>query len=311
VSIDRRESSAVPLARRLGFLFRWRARSGLLPGQVSAGALLRARRYRWTAWIGVPVLLLSVAVIATLSVGSSTSDAPAVVREASTVADAASSSGRFEVVLGDGSILFFDRDPNVSPGEPVLVRTTGNGAGVGLVVKGDFVPTSYTYESGWWPAVIGAIYIALALLFIAPFFVWGRQAHRQISADIDAPLASARGRYLGSWVWRGLSNRFARSVRRRGPWRISGFPVAIQERSDGVTWLVAPIDLLPDIRRFEEAIAEGTGDVVVAYHPNTNAIAKLEAADGTATVDVQQKLDRLSEVLTMRPRRRPRDLSDF
>jgi hypothetical protein len=314
VNVDSPESTITRLTRRPGFVARARARSGLLPGQVSTEALLKARRYRLTAWIGVPAFLVFVFVIVTLSAGFSTSDKPAVVREVRSVEGASSNQGEFEVVLGDGTILLFDRDPNVSAGETVHVRSAGNDAVVGLVVRGVLVPTSYRYDSGLWPVVFGAMYILLAVLIIVPYFVWGRRAHHQIKEDIDAPLATTRGRYVGSWSWRGMSNRLARSLRSRKLGQISGFPVAIDERPDEVTWFVVPVDLLPKMQQFEETILEGTQQVVVTYHPNTHAIAKLEAADGTATLDVQVELDRLSELrrqLTKRPRRRPRELSDF
>jgi hypothetical protein len=313
VNVDHRKPTRLPLPG-LGILARLRARSGLLPGQVSTEALLKARRYRLTAWFGVPVLVVFVVVIAVLSVGSSTSDRPAVVRDVSRVPGESSAQGQFEVVLDDGSILFFDRDPRLSAEEPVLVRSTGSGAGVGLVVRGVFVPASYTYDAGWWPALFGAIYVGLALLVFVPIFVWGRRAHREIKGDIDAPTNSTPGRYLGSWVWGGVSSRVGRSLRPRRLAQMSGFPVAIEERPDDITWFVAPVELLPEVRRFEEAIVEGMQHVVVKYHPNTHAIVRLEAADGSATLDVQVELDRLSELrrqLTKRPRRRPRELSDF
>ena len=292
MSTRNRDDTIKPLSR-VGFFAQWQARYGLLPAQVSPMSLLKARRYRLTAWIGAPVLIAFALAVIVLSVGSSTSDRAAVVRDVSHIAGESSAPGQLEIALEDGRIVFLDRDPQVHAGETVLVRTTSNGAAVGLVVRGEFVRTSYTYESGWWPVVFGAIYVALAMLIIGPVFVWGRRAYRQIKDDIEAPLATARGRYLGSWTWGGLTSRLGRSLRpRRLAW-ISGFPVAIEERPGDITWFAAPVQLLPDVRRFEQAMANGDREVVVAFHPHTRAIAKLETADGAASLDVQPLLDRL------------------
>lgn len=290
MSVDSRENT---LTSRPGFFAQWQARYGLLPGQVSPMALLKARRYRLTGWVGAPVLVAVALAVTVLSIGSSTSDRPAVVSRVSQVATEPLAPDQFEVVLDDGSILFLDRDPQAHRGEGVLVRTTSDGAAVGLLVRGEFLRTSYTYNSGWWPVVFGAIYVALAMLMIGPVFVWGRRAHRQIKADIDAPLATARGRYVGSSTWGGLTSRLGRSLRPRRFAQLSGFPVAIEERPDDITWFAAPVELLPDVRRFEQAIANGNREVVVVYHPNTHAIAKLEAGDGDASLEVQPLLDRL------------------
>ena len=58
-----------------------------------------------------------------------------------------------------------------------------------------------------------------------------------------------------------------------------------------MSWYAAPIEFLNDVRHFEEAIARGSREVIVSYHPATRAVAKLEAVDGSGELDLQRKID--------------------
>jgi hypothetical protein len=176
-------------------------------------------------------------------------------------------------------------------------------------------PSTADHDSSAVGAIVFSVYLLLIASFTIPAMVWGRRAYRQINDDLTAPLVSTRGRYLGSWAWRGLTGRLSSVTQQRRLNHFAGFPIAIEERPGEVTWFGAPVALLSEVRHFEQAIAAGTREVIVSYHPNTRAIARLEASDGSASVDLQRQIDELHPEtglqLKVSRRRRKAHLPDF
>lgn len=143
--------------------------------------------------------------------------------------------------------------------------------------------------------------------------VWSWQTFWQIRADLGVSLAEETGVYLGSWQWRGLTNRLGRG----GPagalaHHLSGVPVAVSI-GDELRWFAAPAVAVPALVDFESAIKAGDRRVTVSFHPNTRAIARIEASD--AAVDFQQAIDAMSPEtglsLKVSRRRRSLHLPDF
>lgn len=298
------------IPRRLGWLVRMRARSGLLPGQVSTAALVQARRYRWIMFallVSLPLILVSVLLLADWR--GTTKDRPATV-----VGVFEDTSGFADVVLDDGVVLYFEDPPPVRAGQVTLERRRGRYA-IGLVVDGAYFASTKDNGTSWTGAFLIVLFeIVVVAVVMGPAVYWGRRASKEIARDLGGPLSTARGRYYGSWAWRGMTSRMSGIQRMMGP-HVSGFPVALQEGSGDPSWFGAPVDLLSEIRHFEDAIARGSREVIVTYHPATRAIAKLEAVDGSAELDLQCKIDAMHPEagLQLRVSRRPRKahLPDF
>ena len=303
-------SASRSLPRRVGILVRHRARLGLWPGQVSTAGLVQARRLRWSMYLAVPFFLIFLVVpfaVATSKPTESPATVVAVLGSDSTAAD-----GRFRVFLDTGDALFFDRDPGARTGDLVRVRHRGSSAPLGIVVNGEYKPSRPDNNSPAIGVAFFALFDALIGLIIIPSAIWGRRTYKQINADLNVPVTTSRGRYLGSWTWRGLTSSTWNTHRSLG--HLRGIPVAIEQTPGQVTWYGAPIERLTELRHFESAIAAGSKDVTITFHPNTRAIARLEATDGRAAVELSRPVDELHPEtglsLKFSRRRRHRHLPD-
>lgn len=290
-------------------LVRLRARTGLWPGQVSTAALVQARRWRWTIYFVVPFMLVLL-ILPYAFAKSKPTDTPTTV--VVVLGSEASADGRYRVFLDTGDEVSFERDPGVRVGDHVMVRHRGSSAPLGLVVDGQYKPSRADRNDAVFGFVLFALYDVLIGVLVIPRAIWGRRTYRQIRADLNAPLTSSRGRYLGSWTWRGLTSSPWNNARSIG--HLRGFPIAIEHTPGEVTWYGAPTERLTELTHFESAIATGSRDVAVTFHPNTRAISKLEAADGRAAVELGRTVDELHPEtglsLKFSRRRRQRHLPD-
>jgi hypothetical protein len=263
-----------------------------MPGHVSTAALIQARRLRWIVWWAIPFGV--VFVLAPLGIYASsraTDDANSI---AAVVGPSGLSEGPapYEVVLGDGKTMFFNRDPGVRAGQVVLVRRRSSSNLLGLVVDGRYVASTKNQSNP--TAVVGLMFGFFALLFAIVFLpvgIWGRRAYKQIRSDLNTPTAESRGRYLGSWTWRGLTGGAWGRPHSLGYW--SGFPIAIEEAPGVLSWYSAPIGMLSEVRHFETEIAATTRNVVVTFHPDTRVLARVATPDGASSIDFERALDEL------------------
>jgi hypothetical protein len=281
VSVERHAPGIVELPRREGFWLRWRARVGLLPGQVSTAALVQLKRQRL---LMLPVLLAfglsPPLVLASVAGHGATTEVDATVELVTRY-----SNGEVRVILNDGAVLDYDESPPVSRGDHLLERRRGRYV-VGIVVDGRYYPENSSSSAVWPFFLFLAPGVGLAFLM----GVWTWRAYRGVKADVGAPTATTEGKYLGSWVWRGATSRLWN--RGRGLNHFAGFPVAIAERAGTVSWFAAPIQLLVEVRQFEDAIAPTSHAVTLTYHPSTRAIATLTGSNG-ASLDLQHEIDAL------------------
>lgn len=289
---DAHEPGTTALPRRVGFFVRHRARVGLMPGQVSTAALIQARRLRRLIWWLGPVFIvfLLLPVIAVAASGTK-ADARQI---AAVVGPSGLGQGPapFEVVLDDGKTMFFDSDPGVRAGQVVLVRRRGSSNLLGLVVDGRYIAS--TKDQGTPTGLLVAVFLFIALVFgvgLVPAALWGRRAYKQLDADLKAPLAEGRGRYIGSWTWRAMSGRAWGRGNSLGIW--SGFPIAIEEQQGVVSWYGAPVWMLAQVRHFETEITGTSRAVVFTFHPNTRALARIATPDDACSLDFKPPLDEL------------------
>ncbi|MEY2450403.1 MAG: hypothetical protein QOH79_3879 [Acidimicrobiaceae bacterium] len=198
----------------------------------------------------------------------------------------------YEVVLGDGRTLFFDRDPGVHVDQVVAVRRRSSSNLLGLVVDGRYVASTKDQSTPAAPLFLLFGFFALLMgAAVLPAAIWGRRAYKQIRAELHAPTAETRGRYLGSWTWRGLTGRtWARS---QSLGYLSGFPVAIEETPGQLSWYGAPIGMLSEVRHFETEIAGTSRQVVAIFHPVTRVLVRIATPDGTSSIDFERALDDL------------------
>jgi hypothetical protein len=289
---DAEAPGATRLPRRTGFFVRHRARLGLMPGQVSTAALIQARRLRWMIWWMIPlVAIMALLPLAVLAASQKTD-------ESNTIATVVGPSGLgaapapFEVVLGNGKTMFFDRDPGVRVGQVVVVRRRSSSNLLGLVVDGRYVPSTKNQSTTTAPLVVlfGFMALAFAIVFL-PVGIWGRRTYRQIRSDLNAPTVEGSGRYLGSWTWRGLTTRTWGRTQSLG--YLSGLPVAIEEPPGELSWYGAPTWMLSEVRHFETEIAGTSRDVVVTFHPETRVLVRVATPDGVSSIDFERALDEL------------------
>jgi hypothetical protein len=291
---DADDPGATRLPRGTGFFVRHRARLGLMPGQVSTAALIQARRLRWMVWWTTPFVVLLAALPPIVIAASHTRDEPNTVAAVIEPAKLGEAPAPYEVVLGDGKTMFFDQDPGVRVGQVVVVRRRSTSNLLGLVVDGRYVPSTRDHggDSAVPVLIVLCVVAPLLALFFVPAGVWGRRSYKQIRADLNAPTVEQRGRYLGSWTWRGLTGR-TWGGRGQSLGQLSGFPVAIEEKPGELSWYGAPIWMLTELRHFETEIASTSRNVVVTFHPQTRVLVKVATPDGASSVDFERGLDEL------------------
>ena len=151
-------------------------------------------------------------------------------------------------------------------GDEVVVRRDGGGFATGLVVDGELIEAQPDYDDTA-GLIVMAVFFSLFVVITAPMMVWSWQTFRQIRADLGAPLTEETGVYLGSWQWRGLTNRLGRG----GPagalaHHLSGVPVAVSI-GDDLRWYAAPAVAVPALVDFESAIKAGDRRVTVSLIP--------------------------------------------
>ncbi|MEY2570984.1 MAG: hypothetical protein QOE63_1334 [Acidimicrobiaceae bacterium] len=280
MSVERDAPGSVALPRREGFLVRWRARMSLLPGQVSTAALVQLKRQRIGALLAVPFFLFFVIGIPLAAIASShTRD-----RSARVALIVAYDTGTFGIVLDNGDTLVYNQPPGVFEGQAVVERLRSS-TPIGLVIDGRYASSRADSSAGAW---FLAVFFLPFALFGVPSWVWTWRSYRDVKRDLAAPLERGAGTYVGSWVWRGATTRFW--ARGRGLKHIAGITIAVAEEPGSVTWYTAPLELLVEVRHFEEAIAASSHNVTYSYHPHTHALATLNGANG-ATLDLQHSID--------------------
>lgn len=304
---------SIRLPRSKGFFVRWRARSGLLPGQVSTAALVSARRLRWASTLGlVPMVLVTVALLAVSSSTEETTDESVTAVASFGEAELPSNSYPYRIVLEDGGVLDFDDDPQVAAGDEVVVRRGSDGDATGIVLDGDLLQAQPDYDDTG-GLVVMAIFFAIFLIVSAPMLVWSWRTFGQIRSDLHSPVDASTGVYQGSWQWRGLTNRLGRV----GPagalaHHLSGIPVAVEIDGE-LKWFAAPAVAVSELVDFEAAIKGGDRAVTVTYHPESKAIARMQGSG--ADVDFETSIDAMNPEtglsLKVSRRRRLSHLPDF
>jgi hypothetical protein len=293
------------LNRRTGFFVRQRARAGLLPGEVSTTARLRARDARNVALfvlvlmlVGFPLVLVGISLI-----GQGSEWRPTLIG----AVVGPDEGEQYEVLFADGGRVTLDEEPPVDEGDVVLTYGRSERNPIGFYHEG------VTYEGIRSSSLVSTLIVvglvaaavAVPLSFSA---TWANRALRSIKADLDQPLQHVSGKYLGSWTWQGIANRLAGN---RSNVKLDGFPIALRLPDGNVAWFGAPLGSLENVVRFEESIATGEREVIVHYHPNSRAVARIESVRADITLEVDHELDELrpSTGLTLKIGRRE-DLPD-
>lgn len=300
----------IRLPRWNTLLLRNRARRGHFVGSVSTGTLIEARKHLLIALV---VALYFGCFVLVIAFSSSSAPAPDVrEQEVASVLTPAelTSADHFQITFTDGSAVVTYTAPDVAVGDVLLAERGPVGEVLSISKDGEsiiFDNTTETDDDGEQEAsldpvlvmfvvvaVVFFVLFALALIML-PFFAVTELRHTirnylRIKRDLDAPLETVQGRYTGSWMWRGL---WTREVRPSGSHRLAGFPVAIEEQPGELSWFGAPADAYAEVVDFEAAIAAGNRQVVLHVHPNSRAIASLEAADGSAQITFDRENDEM------------------
>lgn len=175
------------IPRRVGFFVRWRARTGLLPGQVSTAALVQARPFRWGLFVFVPFVVISLIIVFAVGSSSNTADRDARVANLQDLDRSVGSGAR------RWGRAVFDEHLALEPGDRVSERFRYSRA-IRLVVDGRYVPSTNDRNSSSGRAVVFFVaWAALVGLFVGPTMVWGRRTYKTISGDLGAPTLTATG----------------------------------------------------------------------------------------------------------------------
>ena len=199
-------------------------------------------------------------------------------------------SDRSRVILSNGEYLDVVGDPIAVAGEPVTARYDSCGCLLGYTARGSYVPAASQPEARSLLSHVsgGVLLFALAALgavvaLAAQIHRWARRDVDALTTDLGAPPHRVTGRYVGSYVAKGLPNRHSPSAP-------PGIPVAIATPNAGLEWFSAPASQAARLKALEIGIKDSDRLVTLDVAEHSGVLLSISTSAGV-NLDLRPDID--------------------
>jgi hypothetical protein len=260
--------------RRRWRMLRLRAMTGSLPGAVTELAAYQQRllaRIALVLAVPIGVALLAIAALMAWQVARAGGETHLVaVRVQRVLAPHTWQPARLPYAVrgADGYVYDFASPPRLRPGDQFYAKYDSRNRYLGTVVRGQFSQARSYGRGPILPLVVVLVGFFVLTTVLGSLALLSRRRARGLLEDLDARPVETTGVYEGSWVAPSLAIRTPLARAFQLP---IGFPVVVRELATG--------QRLPELKRFETALAAGDRIVTVAYRPRSGVIDSLSSRD--------------------------------